>query len=126
MTEQATDDAERALTQAKRGQQVQHDVIVVARVQREMFGTSGIGYRSDHFQCRVAIERSDLYSDHVVNLAAGHPFLHAKAVEQAQQYTLISIPSVQLPAVPLFGGRQPAKACRQETQGIAAGAVGGF
>src|SRR5262245_59026308 len=53
--------------EAIRCEQVQHDVVIVASVKRDVF-TAGLDHGSDYFDGLVTIERSDLDGHHVFDL----------------------------------------------------------
>src|SRR5262245_29003977 len=52
----------------KLGQQISHDVVVIAGVKRDFVMSAAVSQRARHVQCLVTVERRDLYRRDVFDL----------------------------------------------------------
>src|SRR5215468_11426058 len=52
----------------KLGQQIDHDIVVIAGVKRDFVTSAAVSQRARHIQCSITIERRDLYSRDVFDL----------------------------------------------------------
>src|SRR5437016_3372926 len=73
VSQQAAYDAQRGFSETEGSQQIHQDVVVIARVERDLACAAGFRYRSYYVQRLIAIERGHLDRDYVFDFGEGAP-----------------------------------------------------
>src|SRR5580692_7841901 len=78
MSKQAAGEPKRLFAKLEPGEQVQDNVVVIARVESNLTCAAGCGYTPQNILGRIAIEGSNLNADHALDLGERAPKLKRK------------------------------------------------